>query len=31
MLDEPFVGIDPITVGDLKAMISALRSGHRDF
>jgi lipopolysaccharide export system ATP-binding protein len=25
MLDEPFVGIDPITVGDLKAMISALK------
>jgi lipopolysaccharide export system ATP-binding protein len=26
MLDEPFVGIDPITVGDLKAMISALKN-----
>jgi len=25
LLDEPFVGIDPITVGDLKAMISKLR------
>jgi lipopolysaccharide export system ATP-binding protein len=25
MLDEPFVGIDPITVGDLKTMISALK------
>ncbi|MEK7857883.1 MAG: LPS export ABC transporter ATP-binding protein [Elusimicrobiota bacterium] len=25
MLDEPFVGIDPITVGELKAMISRLR------
>ena len=26
MLDEPFVGIDPITVGELKAMISKLKS-----
>ncbi|MHB2026441.1 MAG: LPS export ABC transporter ATP-binding protein [Elusimicrobiota bacterium] len=25
LLDEPFVGIDPITVADLKAMISKLR------
>jgi lipopolysaccharide export system ATP-binding protein len=25
LLDEPFVGIDPITVSDLKAMISKLR------
>ena len=25
LLDEPFVGIDPITVGDLKTMISALK------
>jgi len=25
MLDEPFVGIDPITVGDLKGMISRLK------
>jgi len=25
LLDEPFVGIDPITVGDLKKTISALR------
>jgi len=26
MLDEPFVGIDPITVGDLKSMIAGLKS-----
>ncbi|MDE2486168.1 MAG: LPS export ABC transporter ATP-binding protein, partial [Alphaproteobacteria bacterium] len=26
MLDEPFVGIDPITVGELKAMISKLKN-----
>jgi lipopolysaccharide export system ATP-binding protein len=26
MLDEPFVGIDPITVGELKTMISKLKS-----
>ena len=26
MLGEPFVGIDPITVGELKAMISALKN-----
>ncbi len=26
LLDEPFVGIDPITVGELKGMISKLRS-----
>ena len=26
MLDEPFVGIDPITVGELKGMISKLKS-----
>ncbi len=26
MLDEPFVGIDPITVSELKAMITKLRS-----
>ncbi|MDE2038500.1 MAG: LPS export ABC transporter ATP-binding protein [Elusimicrobia bacterium] len=26
LLDEPFVGIDPITVGELKAMITKLKS-----
>ena len=26
LLDEPFVGIDPITVGELKGMITKLKS-----